>query len=209
MAICAGSGKSSQVNALRKVRPGQPGFAPTKAGAECTAESAKYPHPRAPDLVLWDVPGGGTDAHPAATYFSDKCLDLFDILVLCYDGRWSEVNTQIVEEAAKARRNFIIVYTKADVHVGNLVLDSAGLMTEAAAVAQLKRTVEADVAAHLAACGVPAHTVPLFLVDAFGIRDTSFKFDERAFLRALVTSAAARLGKAPAELWAAFPGASS
>jgi predicted GTPase len=199
----AGSGKSTLNNALRKVRRGEPGYANTKAGAECTTVSAKYAHPQVPYLMLWDVPGGGTDAHPAATYFSDKCLDLFDLLVLCYDGRWSAVNTQIVKEAARTGTNIVILYTKADNHVENMVREDDSL-TRLEAFAQLKRTVEVDVAAKLAACGVVTLKMPVMLVDCYGIRDNRYEFDEIAFVRAIVTSTAFRLNKSPDEVWGMF-----
>ena len=123
------------------MRRGEPGYANTKAGAECTTVSAKYAHPQVPYLMLWDVPGGGTDAHPGATYFSDKCLDLFDLLVLCYDGRWSEVNTLIVREAARTGTSLLILHTNTDTHIGNMVAESGKRMTEAAAFAELKPSI--------------------------------------------------------------------
>jgi hypothetical protein len=203
-----GAGKSTAVNALRKARPGDADFAPTHAGVECTAAPAKYPHPQAPYLVLWDVPSGGVDAHPTATYFSDKCLDLYDLLVLCFDGRWSAVNTHIVTEAAKKGTNFVIAFTHTDNYVKSMTREDRSL-TRATAFAKIKRAVEADVAAQLALCGVPTLRVPLMFINSYGIRDRTYEFDEAAFIRAIVTSAAARLRKTPEEVWSVYQAAAA
>jgi hypothetical protein len=79
---------------------------------------------------------------------------------------------------------------------------------EAAAFAELKHTVKEDVAEKLAACGA-APSTSVFLVDAFGIRDDSFKLDELVFIQALVTATAGHLRKTPAEVWTAFEAAAA
>ena len=53
--------------------------------------------------------------------------------------------------------------------------------------------VKVDVAQHLRTCGAPPET-PVFFVDAFGIRDAIYVFDELEFLLAVVASSAPRLG---------------
>ncbi|KAI9025615.1 interferon-inducible GTPase-domain-containing protein, partial [Hyaloraphidium curvatum] len=66
----SGVGKSSLVNALLGLRNGAPGAADTGI-VETTATIKKYNNPSLPYLDNWDIPGAGTENHPAATYFAD------------------------------------------------------------------------------------------------------------------------------------------
>lgn len=95
-AVCGstGVGKSSFCNIMRGILDKKhPKFAKVGTGEQTTTETTKYPHPDAPHIVFWDVPGGGCDDFPSATYFEDQCLDLFDGLLLLYNGRFTEVRS--------------------------------------------------------------------------------------------------------------------
>lgn len=92
-AVCGntGTGKSTFINVMRGVWRGDPAAAEVGTGRQVTLQTTKYVHPADASIVLWDVPGGATDNFPSATYFEDRCLDLFDGIVLLYSGRFTEV----------------------------------------------------------------------------------------------------------------------
>lgn len=63
----SGAGKSTLVNTLRGLKPKDEGAAAVGI-VETTHERKAYPMPNYPYATIWDLPGGGTEAHPAATY---------------------------------------------------------------------------------------------------------------------------------------------
>ena len=74
-------GKSSIANGIRRVLDGSEGAASVNECEE-TMKPTPYPHPQRGDLILWDLPGGGTPNHPIESYFDDKSLLAFDCIVL-------------------------------------------------------------------------------------------------------------------------------
>ncbi len=79
-----------------------------------------------PFFVLWDVPGGGVDEHPAETYCYDQCLDLFDLVVLCFSGRWTELCSSVASFAHEKGRPLVLVYTGFENEVNKEVLATTG-----------------------------------------------------------------------------------
>jgi hypothetical protein len=76
--------------------------------------------------VLWDVPGGGVDEHPAASYCHDQCLDLFDLVVLCFSGRWTELCSSVASYAYEKGRPLVLVYTGFENEVYKEILATSG-----------------------------------------------------------------------------------
>ena len=61
------SGKSTFINVMRELSPGDPGAAEVK-NRECTREPTSYVYPQNPLITLWDLPGVGTNNFPQETY---------------------------------------------------------------------------------------------------------------------------------------------
>ena len=61
------NGKSSFINTIPGLRPGEPGAAPVR-NRECTREPTPYNYPKNPLVRLWDLPGVGTNDFPQETY---------------------------------------------------------------------------------------------------------------------------------------------
>jgi len=66
---------------------------------ECTKVITKYVHPENPCIVLWDIPGGGTTTHTAATYFMDKKLYAFDMIIIIGAAGFKELDIAIAKGA--------------------------------------------------------------------------------------------------------------
>lgn len=54
---------------------------------ETTDKPKPYQHPDLASMVIWDIPGVGTQSHPRETYFEDNYLCAFDLLVIVLGNR--------------------------------------------------------------------------------------------------------------------------
>ena len=74
-------GKSSFINAARKLKPGDP-EAPQVKNRECTMEQTSYGYPDNPKITLVDLPGVGTNRFQRDKYIEKidftRYLDYFD-----------------------------------------------------------------------------------------------------------------------------------
>jgi len=126
---CSGTGKSTFINCIRGVEDvaynngfvyASDGPAPTGI-SETTQSPTRYRWPNNEFLYLtiWDLPGGGTQKHPAETYFEDKVLYAFDCLLLLKCGRFTKLDIDIYRQACKYNIPIAIVMTKVDVDLDN------------------------------------------------------------------------------------------
>eukprot|EP00918_Siedleckia_nematoides_P077706 GHVU01169852.1.p1 GENE.GHVU01169852.1~~GHVU01169852.1.p1 ORF type:complete len:263 (+),score=38.14 GHVU01169852.1:185-973(+) len=114
-AVCGGSGvgKSSLINGLRGAKHGQPGYA--KVGeTETTQVPSPFRWSGNDKVVLWDLPGGGTENHPSATYIKDNGLRWFNgVIIVCAD-RVMEFYVPIIQELEEFGVPYYIVRSKLD-----------------------------------------------------------------------------------------------
>ncbi|KAH9832856.1 interferon-inducible GTPase-domain-containing protein [Rhodofomes roseus] len=122
----AGSGKSSLVNALRGVRNGKAGSAPTGT-SETTMETARYPDSNSSSPFVWyDVPGAGTQSMPDWKYFIEQGLYIFDAIIVVYGDRFTEIDIAILRNCARWQIPTYIVRSKAIMHIQNSINDLLG-----------------------------------------------------------------------------------
>jgi GTPase SAR1 family protein len=151
-----GVGKSSWVNAVRRLRPTDPGAAKTGAG-EVTLHPERYDYPgeTAIPCAIWDLPGVGTTGYPPETYLRDLGIRYFDAAVLITDQRFTEAEMLLLDELRKFKVPFFLVRNKIDIDVTdevtreeerqldlNLDFDFGGLDD------QVKRVIARDVIAN-------------------------------------------------------------
>ncbi|KAI9249512.1 interferon-inducible GTPase-domain-containing protein [Phascolomyces articulosus] len=82
----SGTGKSSLINGIMGCHDADPRAAGT-GETESTQKPQGFQHPDLHRMILWDMPGAGTDNHPAGTYFDDKFLYAFDTLIIVIADR--------------------------------------------------------------------------------------------------------------------------
>ncbi|KAG0555862.1 hypothetical protein KC19_11G008900 [Ceratodon purpureus] len=130
IAVCgvSGSGKSSLINAFRGLNPRDEGAA--RVGVtETTLEVTRYPDPRNEypysDFVWYDIPGAGTAAVSDAQYFEKQGLLAFDKIILVYSDRFTNVDIDIIENCIRVGIRILIVRSKADQHIENMINDEA------------------------------------------------------------------------------------
>jgi len=118
-----GTGKSSLINNVRGFQVQTPDIEYAPEGVtECTHLPTKYVHPDFKTLVLWDIPGCGTVAHPTEGYFDTYCLDAYDLLVIVAYKGLQEPDIMLAKQATKAEVPFIFVFSKMDRSIDSKVI---------------------------------------------------------------------------------------
>jgi GTP-binding protein EngB required for normal cell division len=141
-----GAGKSSLINRLRGIHNNANGAA--RVGeVETTASSIPYTSVSHPNIVLWDVPGGGTQRHPAATYFDDKKLYAFNRLIVVFSTRFREIDWNIIIIARQWNIPVFVVRTKSDADLESKMFNNG--MTMEAAIQELRTESNAIVREHV------------------------------------------------------------
>uniref|UniRef100_A0A3P9DR11 Immunity related GTPase cinema n=1 Tax=Maylandia zebra TaxID=106582 RepID=A0A3P9DR11_9CICH len=109
----SGSGKSTFVNAVRGLRNGDEGAAPTGA-VERSKEPMPYFHPGYPNVTLWDLPGVGTMKYPAHKYLELVKFDRFDFFIIVSDTGCRENDVKLAQEIQKINKKCYFVCSKID-----------------------------------------------------------------------------------------------
>ncbi|CAL8322533.1 unnamed protein product [Arctogadus glacialis] len=78
-----------------------------------------YPHPRHPNVTLWDLPGVGTTKFPADQYLEYVGFEKFDFFILVSADRLSENDAMLAQEIKKIGKKFYFVRSKIDHNIGD------------------------------------------------------------------------------------------
>ncbi|XP_051249484.1 interferon-inducible GTPase 5-like isoform X2 [Dicentrarchus labrax] len=105
------SGKSTFVNAFRGIDNSDEEAAPTD---ETTSEVTPYPHPKYPNVTLWDLPGVGTTEFPANKYLELVEFEKFDFFIIISDTCFRENDVKLAQEIQKMGKKFYFVRSKID-----------------------------------------------------------------------------------------------
>ncbi|KAK0148561.1 T-cell-specific guanine nucleotide triphosphate-binding protein 2 [Merluccius polli] len=109
----SGCGKSTFVNALRGIDDTDETAAPT-GNVETTIESKSYPHPRYPNVIIWDLPGIGTTKFPADQYLEHVGFEKFDFFIIVSAYRFRENDAKLAQEIEKMGKKFYFIRSKID-----------------------------------------------------------------------------------------------
>jgi len=120
----SGVGKSTLINTLRAIRPGDPDAAEVGA-RETTMRPTMYKYCDVNAARLWDIPGAGTERFPAQTYIKDMGLRFFDVAVLVTASRITEVDQAILSGLLEFRVPCFVVRSKIDIDIRNEMEDHA------------------------------------------------------------------------------------
>ena len=119
----SGSGKSSLVNAFRGLRSRDAGAAAVGV-TETTLQMARYPDASPDNPFVWyDIPGAGTLKCRDWQYFNDQGLYVFDCVIVLFDNRFTMTDIAILVNARRFNIPTYIVRSKADQHIGNVMID--------------------------------------------------------------------------------------
>ncbi|XP_015284176.1 PREDICTED: interferon-inducible GTPase 5-like, partial [Gekko japonicus] len=109
----SGAGKSSFLNAFRNISDGKDGSAKTGV-KQTTMKPTSYPHPKFPDLVLWDLPGIGTPEFEPKEYLKKVNFSRYDFFIIVTSERITAHDTMLASEIRKMNKRFYFVRTKVD-----------------------------------------------------------------------------------------------
>lgn len=171
IAVCGdtGTGKSSLINAMCRLRDGDPGAAETDV-IECTSTVRPY-EMNDMAVVLYDTPGAGTCRVPDWDYFKNQGLYLMDIVVLICGDRILDLDIAILRNCLRLGIPFIIVRTKSDLFLRNLGWEGEHDKAESSAIScdarvanaleDLRRYVSNEIGTVFEKINLPRPTAPI------------------------------------------------
>lgn len=111
-----GVGKSALINGLRNMEDTHPDAVPVgvRSSSITASRSALIDA-----LVLWELPGAGI-GHPSLTYFTDKKLYAFDLILVVSD-RFRRVDFEVARSALRLGRPCVFVRSKAELAVKRIL----------------------------------------------------------------------------------------
>jgi len=165
----SGVGKSSFINAIRRLDADDEGAAPVGV-TETTMEPRGFEHPDNPMLKFWDLPGVGTDRFPRQTYLSDIDVDRYDFFLLITADRFTENDTWLGNEFRKRNKKYFFVRTKIEDEISNDKKAHPKTHNEEAVMKRIRESTEK----HLRENG--CEDVAVFLIDNYELQ--KFKFEE-------------------------------
>lgn len=115
-------GKSSLINAL--CDKGGNDYSAARVGSnQVTMGINRHEIPGHPDIVLYDIPGAGTQDVRAFRYYYDQMLYAFDTVVLVHDTTLTEADIRLLKMCVLSEQKCLAVRTKSDSHIRNYKYD--------------------------------------------------------------------------------------
>ncbi|TSK22657.1 Interferon-inducible GTPase 5 [Bagarius yarrelli] len=109
----SGSGKSTFINAFRGLGDEDEGSAETGV-VETTIQPTAYPHPKFPNVKLWDLPGIGTLRFKADEYLKQVEFARYDFFIIMASDRFRECHASLAAEIVNMKKRFYFVRSRID-----------------------------------------------------------------------------------------------
>ncbi|KAF3069976.1 Interferon-inducible GTPase 1 [Trichoderma lentiforme] len=115
-------GKSSLINALCN-KGGNDNGAARVGSNQVTMGITRHEIPNHPEMLLYDIPGAGTQDVPAFQYYHDQMLYAFDTVVLVHDTTLTQADIRLLKMCILSSQKCLAVRTKSDGHIRNYEYD--------------------------------------------------------------------------------------
>ncbi|XP_068944324.1 interferon-inducible GTPase 5-like [Petaurus breviceps papuanus] len=111
-----GSGKSTFVNALRGLGDEDQGSAKT-ALVETSLDPTPYPHPKYPNIIIWDLPSIGSPLLQDNKYLERVPLKHYDLFLILASERFTTSHTQLASAIQAKKKHFYFIRSKIDIDI--------------------------------------------------------------------------------------------
>ncbi|XP_028981626.2 interferon-inducible GTPase 5 isoform X3 [Esox lucius] len=112
----SGSGKSTFINAFRGLDDKAKDSAPTGV-VETTMEVKDYPHPKHPNVKLWDLPGFGIPNFKPKDFLQKVEFNRYDFFIIISSERFRANDVLLAKEIQKIKKKFYFVRSKIDANM--------------------------------------------------------------------------------------------
>lgn len=109
-----GSGKSTFVNAIRGLGDEDPNSAGTGV-VEMAVEPTPYPHPKYPNVIIWDLPGIGAPTFQVDKYFQRVLVDRYDFFIIITSESFAANHARLALGLLQQGKGFYLIRSKVDV----------------------------------------------------------------------------------------------
>ncbi|XP_060596498.1 T-cell-specific guanine nucleotide triphosphate-binding protein 2-like [Ruditapes philippinarum] len=157
----SGGGKSSLINALRKLKPSDDGAAPVGV-CDSTTKGIKYIYPENSRVALWELPGMETQSLTKEKYYNDMNFPRFDVVIIVTAGRFQENDIWLGKELRTIRKNIIFVRTKIDIDIANIKRAYPDIFNETECLDKIRNNLSENIRLG----GIPDFVSNVFLVSS-------------------------------------------
>ncbi|XP_060584641.1 interferon-inducible GTPase 1-like isoform X2 [Ruditapes philippinarum] len=163
----SGAGKSSFINAVLGLKVGHAGAADTDV-KECTNCIMPYHTPNMEHVVLWDLPGLGTDTYKKDNYVEKLNLFEYDFFLVLGSERFTENELWLASIIKNSNKEFYFVRTKI---YNDIITDALG-RTKPRSKEEILLTIRSDCYYNLQQYGLTQRDI--YLIDNFHAEQYDF-----------------------------------
>ncbi|CAM4698263.1 unnamed protein product [Caretta caretta] len=114
----SGCGKSSFINAML-ILDDDDEYAAKVGVTETTMEQTPYPHPKHPNVTIWDLPGIGTPSFRPDSYLRQVNFAYYDFFIIIASERFKSTHLDLAQEIQRMGKKFYFVRSKVDIDLQN------------------------------------------------------------------------------------------
>ena len=116
------TGKSTFINTIRNLKPGDDGFARAGSG-DTTIKPTLYMHPTNDQIAFYDLPGYSSTTFKKEDYISEMKISDYDFILIFSNNVVGEDEVWLVGELRKLGKPFSLVRSKIDIDIDNAKYD--------------------------------------------------------------------------------------
>ncbi|XP_008588089.1 PREDICTED: immunity-related GTPase family M protein, partial [Galeopterus variegatus] len=123
----SGNGMSTFINVLRNIGHEEAASAPTGV-VKTTQTRASYLSSHLPNVVLWDLPGTGSDIETPENYVMKMQFSQYNFFIIIASEQFSMNHVMLAKAIQDMGKKFYIVWTKLDLDLGTSTLPERQLL---------------------------------------------------------------------------------